>query len=91
MGSGCSSINGRDESGFYPGVYPGLKYHATDYTAGTESSEPVRSGNDDPVYEKEKIERWMVGLIDYPFSFVLDTLLLSSDALYLALKTDAKG
>jgi len=90
MGSGCSSINGREESRFYPGVYPGLRYHAADYTAGTEGSEPLRSGYDDPVHEKEKTERRIAALIDWPFSFVLDTALLPWDALYWALKTDSK-
>ena len=82
MGSGCSSVRGRGESRFYPGPFPGLAYHQAEYVDGTgsEQSEPSH----------EEVEHRMLGLIDFPFSFALDTALLPWDVVYWALKKDSK-
>jgi uncharacterized protein YceK len=87
MGSGCSSVRGRDDSRFYPGVCPGLQHHTADYTSHSEGEEPVFFGNDG---ETKESERRLAAVIDFPFTLALDTALLPWDVLYSALKKDAK-
>ena len=90
MGSGCSSVRSRGESRFYPGVYPGLKYHTAEYTAGSKGEEPVRLVYDHPLNDFANVEPRTAGVIDWPCSFVMDTVLLPWDGLYWALKKDKK-
>jgi uncharacterized protein YceK len=86
LASGCSSINGRGDSRFYPGIYPGLQYRQADYVDGSEGEPPLTWGYDDPVYDKAKVERRLGALIDFPFSIGLDTILLPWDLPYWGLK-----
>ncbi len=82
MGSGCSSVRGRADSRFYPGVYPGLQYHTADYINHSEGEEPAFFGQDG---ETKETERRMAAVIDFPFTLALDTAALPWDLLYWAL------
>ena len=86
LASGCSSIYGRGDNRFYPGVYPGLQYRQADYVEGSKGKPPLTSGYDDPVYDRAKSERRLGALIDFPFSIALDTILLPWDLAYWGLK-----
>jgi uncharacterized protein YceK len=82
---GCSSIKSRGDSNFYPGVYPGLKYHQTEYRWGEPRTTPHGPG------EGQNSDDWrsenyhaIVGVIDFPFTLVFDTVLLPWDLPYSA-------
>jgi uncharacterized protein YceK len=62
---GCGSIGGRHDSGFYPGLYPGVRYDC--YYL----SHPHENTDMQPL--------WWMGSLDLPPSAVLDTLLLPYD------------
>jgi uncharacterized protein YceK len=84
-GSGCSSIEARGESDYYPGVYPGLRYHQTEYRWGEPKDEQQSSREgSDPDLWREGVNHRITGFFDFPFSLVLDTVLLPWDLPYWA-------
>jgi len=76
LGSGCFSISGRtghvepDVPKIYPGVYPGP--HLIIYEMQT------------PRGVEHNVLMWPCGIIDFPFSTALDTVLLPFDWPYSA-------
>lgn len=83
--SGCSSVKSRGDSDFYPGIYPGMRYHQTEYRWGEPRTTP--HGPDEGQDHNEwVIENYHVigGVIDFPFTLVLDTVLLPWDLPYWA-------
>src|ERR1035441_1691703 len=83
--SGCSSIESRGESDYYPGVYPGVKYHQTEYRWGEPKDEQQsRREGSDPDLWREGVSHRIAGFFDFPFTLVFDTVLLPWDLPYWA-------
>ena len=73
--TGCASIDSRSkEYGYYisPGIYPGVR---TD----VKQIGDIAKGRADPFIQSAAFIVMPVSLLDVPFSFVLDTLLLPYD------------
>jgi uncharacterized protein YceK len=78
-GSGCASIGARTgyaDAGIYPGVYPGPRniIHEMETPRGA----------------AHNILVWPCGIIDFPLSAALDTVLLPLDLPYWAYTRDSK-
>jgi uncharacterized protein YceK len=74
--SGCSSISARAHDKFYPGVYPGVRNSAYYISHPQENDMPVVAVP--------------FGILDFPLSAALDTVLLPFDWPYWATRKDSR-
>ncbi len=80
--SGCGSLVARDSASpeYYPGIYPGLRYLQD--VEVEHSAEPYQFG-----WNQVNVPPHWPSL-DFPLSFVFDTVLLPFDAVYWAVSPD---